>query len=177
MSTQGEPTNQPPPDQSGYAPPDQPGAAPQGPPGYPPPGAQPGYPPAAQPAPYGGGLAGRGPIGEPRSAGTVVILSIITLGIYNIYWQYKTFQEMKDYSGQGLGGGIALILAIFVGFVNPFIMGSEIANIYRAEGQEPPVSAATGAWILLPIVGGIIWIVKCQGALNDLWVAHGATAR
>lgn len=122
-------------------------------------------------------MAGRGPIGEPRSAGTVVILSLITLGIYNIYWQYKVFQEMKDYSGQGIGGGIALVLAVFVGFVNPFIMGSEIANIYRTEGQEPPVSAATGAWILLPLVGFIIWIVKCQGALNDLWVAHGATAK
>ena len=126
------------------------------------------------PTPPAARWSGEGRIGETRSAGTVVILSIITLGIYNIYWQYKVFQEMKDYSGQGIGGGIALILAIFVGFVNPFIMGSEIANIYRSEGQEPPVTAATGAWILLPFVGFIIWIVKCQNALNDLWIAHGA---
>ncbi len=164
MSTQGDPANQPPQD----APPPQPG--------YSPPSGQPGYaPPGGQPAPYGGGpVAGRGPIGETRSAATVVILSIITLGIYNIWWQWKTFTQMKDYSGEGVGGGIALILAIFVGFVNPFIMGSEIHNIYKSEGQEPPVSAATGAWILLPLVGFIIWIVKCQNALNDLWVAHGA---
>jgi hypothetical protein len=107
----------------------------------------------------------------------VILLSIITFGIYFIWWNYRVFTDLKEYSGQGIGGGIALILALFVGFVNPFILCSEISNIYRAEGQEPPVSTATGAWILLPLVGFIIWAVKAQGAMNDLWVAHGATPK
>ena len=101
-------------------------------------------------------------------------MSIVTLGIYGLYWQYKTFQEMKDHSGEGIGGGVGLILAIFIGFVNPFIMSAEVGNLYAAEGQEKPVSGITGLWILLPIVGTFIWLAKTQNALSAFWGAHGA---
>ena len=90
-------------------------------------------------------------------------------------WQYKTFQEMKDYSGNGIGGVVGLILAIFIGFVNPFIMSSEVGHLYGAEGQEPPpVTGVTGLWILLPIVGTFIWLAKTQNALSAFWEGHGA---
>jgi hypothetical protein len=115
-----------------------------------------------------------GPIGKPRSSLAVILLSLITIGIYGLYWQYKTFQEMKDHTGQGIGGVMGLILAIFIGFLNPFIMSNEVGNMYEASGQEKPVSAITGLWILLPLIGGIIWLVKTQGALNRYWEARGA---
>jgi len=38
------------------------------------------------------------------------------------------------------------------------------------------VTGLTGFWVLIPIVGGIIWVVKVQGWLNKFWVAHGAPA-
>jgi len=41
-------------------------------------------------------------------------------------------------------------------------------------GQAKPVSAATGAWIILPLIGSIIWFVKTNGALNDYWRSVGA---
>ena len=88
---------------------------------------------------------------------------------------WKTFQEMKDYSGEGIGGVVGLILAIFIGFVNPFIMSAEVGHLYGAEGQEPPpVTGVTGLWILLPIVGTFIWLAKTQNALSAFWEAHGA---
>src|SRR6266480_4489410 len=65
-------------------------------------------------------------------------------------------------------------LAIFIGFVNPFIMSAEVGNLYAAEGQEKPVSGITGLWILLPIVGTFIWLAKTQNALSAFWEAHGA---
>jgi hypothetical protein len=110
-------------------------------------------------------------VGKIRSPWAIIGLSIITLGIYGLYWQYATFKEMKDHSGNGIGGGLGLVLAIFIGFVNLFIMPSEIANLYKARGQEAPVSAATGCWIFLPIIGGFIWLFKVQGRLNDFWEA------
>ncbi len=116
-----------------------------------------------------------GPIGKVRGAGVVILLSIITLGIYGLVWQFKTFKEMKTYSGRGIGGGLGLVLAIFLGFVNWFVMPSEVGNLYAAEQQEKPVSGLTGFWVLLPLVGGIVWLVKTQGALNRFWRAHGAT--
>jgi len=101
---------------------------------------------------------------------------MITLGIYGIYWQYATFKEMNDYSGQGIGGVLALIFALLVGIVNIFLLPAELANLYMREGQSAPVSVTTGFWIFLPIVGWFIWVVKIQRALNRFWVAHGATA-
>jgi hypothetical protein len=34
----------------------------------------------------------------------------------------------------------------------------------------------TGLWILLPLVGWFVWIVKVQGALNRYWESHAAPA-
>jgi len=125
----------------------------------------------AQPAPA---ATSARPLGKPRGWVVVVLLSLVTLGIYGLVWQYKTFQEMKDYSGEGIGGVVGLILAIFIGVVNPFIMSAEVGNLYAAEGQEKPVSGITGLWILLPIVGGFIWLAKTQNSLSRFWEAHGA---
>ena len=116
-----------------------------------------------------------GPVGKLRGPWIVILLSIVTLGIYGLYWQYATFKEMKDHSGTGIGGGLGLLFAILIGIVNVFLMPSEVGNLYAAEGQEKPVSGMTGFWVLLPIVGGFVWIIKTQGRLNRYWEAHGAT--
>ena len=120
------------------------------------------------------GAAPTGTVGTPRSSLSVILLSIVTLGIYGLYWQYKTFEEMRDHTGEGIGGVVGLILAIFLGFVNPFIMSAEVGNMYEAAGDEKPVSGITGLWILLPLIGAIVWLVKTQSALNQYWEARGA---
>jgi hypothetical protein len=116
-----------------------------------------------------------GVVGKPRKPWVVAVLTIITLGIYGLYWQYATFQEMNDYSGQGIGGVVALLLAIFFYIVNIFLLPAEIGNLYFREGEARPVSAVTGFWIFLPIAGVFVWLVKCQRRLNEFWISHGAT--
>jgi hypothetical protein len=110
-----------------------------------------------------------------RSTGKGILLYIVTLGIYGLYWYYKTHDEMRRYSNQGLGGGVALLLGIFAGFVMPFFSSSEVGQLYSRRGQEPPVRGVTGCWILLPIAGGIIWFVKTNDALNNYWRSVGAS--
>ena len=127
------------------------------------------------PPPSAAASAGTGQLGKPRNSVAVIILSIITLGIYALYWYYKTYQEMKDHSGEGIGGLVGLLLAIFCNIVNWFVMPSEVENLYKAAGQQAPVSAITGLWNLLPLLGTIIWIVKVQGGLNDYWKSKGAS--
>ena len=51
-----------------------------------------------------------------------------------------------------------------------------MGRLYAREGRAGPVTALTGFWVILPIVGGIIWVFKTQGRLNDYWLAHGGTA-
>ncbi|MFY9915814.1 MAG: DUF4234 domain-containing protein [Nocardioidaceae bacterium] len=151
--------------------PTYPGGDPQQ--GYPPPPSSP-----QQMQPYGQPMPGQlGPIGQVRGTGMAILLSIVTLGIYSWYWYFKTHEEMKRHTGAGLGGGVALILAIFVGIVMPYITSSEVGAMYERSGREAPVSGATGLWYfpgILILVGPIIWFVKTNGAINRYWESLGA---
>ena len=83
---------------------------------------------------------------------------------------YASFKELKDYSGEGIGGWIGLLFHDpFYGIVNTFLLPSEVGRLYARSGRQSPVSGLTGFWVLIPIVGGIIWVVKVQGRMNDYW--------
>jgi hypothetical protein len=130
--------------------------------------------PYAAHAPAMGMPVGAGPVGQIRSTGTCMLLTVVTFGIYPIIWYFKTHEEIKQHSNTGLGGGLALLLSIFVGFVMPFITASEVGGLYVRRGHRAPVGGATGLWMLLPLVGMIVWFVKVNGALNAYWRSLGA---
>ena len=112
---------------------------------------------------------GQGPVGKPRGILFVIVLSIVTLGIYHLYWYYKSFDEMKRHTGNGIGGILGLLIAIVFSPINWFVLPSEIGSMYRGDGREAPMTGWTGLWILLPIVGWFVWTIKTQGALNHYW--------
>jgi len=121
----------------------------------------------------GGEVVAKTP-GKVREPLVVVLLMIVTLGIYALYWYYKTFDEMKQYRGAGLGGVLGLILAFFCYIIAVFVLPSEVAALYRDAGREAPLSALTGLWVLIPFIGGIIWVFKVQNRLNTFWSSVGA---
>jgi hypothetical protein len=127
------------------------------------------------PAPYGRPL---GAVGKVRSTWAVIGLSIITFGIYSLYYYFATHEEMKQHSGEGVGGAIGLIISLFTfGLVTPFLLPNEIGNLYARQGRSRPVSATTGLWVLLGwmiIVGPLVWLIKTNGALNAYWRSVGA---
>lgn len=135
-----------------------------------------GSPPATYAA--GGAPAVGAAVGEVRETGTCILLTVVTLGFYTWYWYYKTHEEMKQHTGTGIGGPVALILAIFVGLVMPFFSSHEVGGLYERRGEARPVSAVTGLWALLLgwlfFVGLIVWFVKTNRALNDYWRSVGA---
>jgi Domain of unknown function (DUF4234) len=114
-----------------------------------------------------------GPVGKVRNPWAVIGLSIITLSIYFFYWTYQVFREMKEHTGDGVGGVIGLVIALVVGVVNWFLIPSEVGNMYAKAGQPKPISGLAGFWNLLPIIGTIIWFIKVQGALNERWQMAG----
>ena len=124
-------------------------------------------PAATSPAP------GR-PVGKQRSAGSHILLAIVTLGIWQFVWSYMNAEEMKRYRGQGLGGIVTLILAILIFPVVWFTLANEAENLYREDGQEPPISTIWGLWFLLPIIGSFVWYLRMQRVLNEFWAAHEA---
>ncbi|MBW3087098.1 hypothetical protein KEM60_03328 [Austwickia sp. TVS 96-490-7B] len=115
-----------------------------------------------------------GQIGKVRSTGVVILLTIVTLGIYPLAYYYMVHQEMKDHTGEGIGGGIALLIGIFLVPVIWFVMPAEVGRLYERRGQQPPVTGLTGLWVLLPIIGGFVWLFKVNGWLNDYWRSLGA---
>ncbi len=127
-------------------------------------------PPAAAQA------ATRGQLGETRSIGLSILLAIVTLGIYAIYWTYKAQEEIKRYSGNGVGGVLGLVIYIVISPVTFFVVPSEVRYMYEdLDGQTSPVRGTTGLWILLPLAGPIVWFVKVQRALNRYWESKGAS--
>jgi hypothetical protein len=113
-----------------------------------------------------------GPLGQERGVLFVILISLITIGIYYLYWVYKTQEEVKEHSGQGIGGVLGLVIALVVGFITPFVIPSEIGKMYEQDGQQSPVNGWTGLWATLGIlilIGPFVWFVKVQRALNRYW--------
>jgi Domain of unknown function (DUF4234) len=120
-----------------------------------------------------------GTLGQPRGIGFGILLFIITLGIYGLYWVYKTSEEMKQHTGEGIGGVLGLVIWIVVGAVMAFVIPSEIGNMYKKDGQQPPMTGWTGLWLFpfgIFIIPAIVWFVKVQGALNQYWESKARAA-
>lgn len=137
-------------------------------------------PPPSPPATYGylppAMKHGPAPVGKIRSTGLCILLTIVTLGIYQLVWFYSVHDEMKRHTRDGLGGGLAVLLAFFVGIVMPYITSSEVGRLYDARAMHRPVSGVTGLWYfpgIFILVGPLVWFVKTNGALNAYWRSCG----
>jgi Domain of unknown function (DUF4234) len=184
-STQPSPSPVPPPPEAaqpyetgpyGYAPPPPGyGQEPSGQQPYP----QPGY--GGQPMPGVPGYAQyarpQGPIGRIRPTGMIMLLFFVTLGIWSFVYYFQTHEEMKRHTGEGLGGVLALVIAIVFGLLNPFLLSNEVGQLYERRGQEKPVSALTALWFfpgIFILVGPFVWFIQTNNALNDYWQSLGA---
>jgi hypothetical protein len=113
-----------------------------------------------------------GPLGQPRGIGFRILLYIITIGIYGIYWVYKTMEEIKQHTGEGLGGVLSLVIWLVINPVMAFVIPSEIGKMFKKDGQEAPFTGWTGLWLFpgaILLIPAIVWFVKVQRALNRYW--------
>jgi Domain of unknown function (DUF4234) len=118
-----------------------------------------------------------GPVGQVRGTGLQILLFFVTFGIWGFVYYFQTHEEMKRHSGEGVGGVLALVLSLFVGFVSPYLLSHEVGGLYERRGQQKPVSALTALWFFpgaLILVGPFIWFVQTNNALNDYWRSVGA---
>lgn len=122
-------------------------------------------------------LSSTGPLWQPRGIGFGILLFIITLSLYGLYWVYKTQEEMKQHTGDGLGGVLGLVVWIVVSAVSAFVIPSEVGKMYKRDGREPPITGWTGLWLFpgaILIIPAIVWFVKVQGSLNRYWESKAA---
>lgn len=118
----------------------------------------------------------KGPLGRGRSAGLVILLSIVTFGIWTLVWSYQNGEEIKTYRREGLGGLVYLILTLLIYPVTMFLLADEVEKLYTDEGVEAPISVLWGLWFLLPIVGMFVWYIHIQNCINRYWESKGGAA-
>jgi hypothetical protein len=126
-------------------------------------------------------IAGTGSTAKIRNPLGVVGLSIITIGIYYIFWWYFINREMRDLGrsrntdlGQNPGNSVlALIpgsLIIVPGLVTLWTTSGRIESSQEAVGIARRVSGPI-IFILLLIIGPVgIWYA--QSELNKVWEAE-----
>ena len=111
-------------------------------------------------------------LGETRSTVLQMLLFVVTVGIWGYVYFFQTHDEMKRHSGDGIGGVVALLVAILFWMASPFLLSHEVGRLYERTGRRKPVSALTGLWFfpgIFLLVGPIIWFVLTNRALNDYW--------
>ncbi len=107
-------------------------------------------------------------VGKTRNPWGVWLLTLVTLGIYGLWWYYTINREMRDYNESILvQPGVAMIALLIpiAGLVSVVKCGGRIANAQRLSGSRENCSGMIG--FLLAIVG--FFSVYYQSQLNKVW--------
>ena len=110
-----------------------------------------------------------------RNIGLCIVLSIITCGIYSIYWFVVLANDTNVASGHaqdGTSGGVAFLLTLVTcgiyGFYWAYKQGEKI-NEAKAMRNMPADSNASIIYLILSIFGlGIVAYALMQSELNKM---------
>lgn len=103
----------------------------------------------------------------PRSIVTAILLTIVTCGIYGLYWFVVLTNEMNKLSGreQDTSGGMALLLSLVTCGIYTFYWAYKIGEKRDAVAGE---NASSGViYLIISLFGfGIIVYALAQDAIN-----------
>lgn len=105
-----------------------------------------------------------------RSVGTAILLSIVTFGIYWLYWYYVINEEIRQL-GRGrieVSPGLALFAQFIpiAGLISIYNTASRLETVKRAENDPHSVSAV--ACLLAAIFLPFVYTAIVQGGVNAL---------
>lgn len=108
---------------------------------------------------------------QRRDIAVAIILSIITCGIYGIYWFIKLNDEINYLAGDtgATTGGVAFLLSLITcgiyGLYWMYKMGEKLDNVALSQGR--PASSRPIVYLLLSIFGfSIISYALMQDSIN-----------
>ena len=114
--------------------------------------------------------------GTERNPITVILLSIVTCGIYAFYWFYLVTKEINDALGeQRISFALYFLLGILcfpLIFVGMYKIDEALMELQTRVGL--PAKSNFILWIILSFfgVGSFIMEYQVQEALNQLWAAN-----
>lgn len=119
------------------------------------------------------------PLGQPRDPFVVLLLQIVTLGLYGVFFYYNSLNELHRWRGKGISGGAYVLLSVFTlgafMLLTPIFFPAHVGDAYAEDNKPRPVSGATALWFLVPVLGSLIWFFKTVGSLNAYWRMRGAS--
>ena len=116
-----------------------------------------------------------------RNIAVAIILSIVTCGIYGLYWFVVISDDVKDYSNdqEMMSGGVALLLTIFTcgifGIYWAYKLGK---NMFTAQQMNNlPATDNSVVYLLLELFGlGIVAWAIIQSDLNAITRARNGVS-
>lgn len=113
--------------------------------------------------------------GTNRGIFEVIIFSILTCGIYHLYWVYATTNELNDYLGDGdTSGGLVLVYSFITcgiyGIYWYYRTGKRIQEAQRRAlgfGNDDSILYLILCILALPVLASAI----IQSNLNRVWEA------
>lgn len=121
---------------------------------------------------YGMTADGR-PLGKERSPAAVVLLSLVTVGVYYAVWYYKINREMRDHDSRiEVKPGLAT-LALFVpigSWITAFNTATRLQQLQEMEGIE--TTCSPGLALVLLILTGIGYPIYMASLLRRHWQLH-----
>ena len=114
-----------------------------------------------------------------RNIAVAIILSLVTCGIYGLYWMYKIVEELNEASeNNGTSGGMVILLSIVTCGIYMFYW------MYKAGGyvntaktrRNIPSDSNSGIIYLVLCIFGLSIVSYCliQNELNQIAAYHGA---
>ena len=106
-----------------------------------------------------------------RSVATVVILTLVTCGIYGIYWYWISIKELYNAGGKSIADLDPVIqfvlLFLYVGGVFFAINANDNINEVKMRNGTPAADNKT-LWIVLSLICPIAMIALVQNEMNSL---------
>ena len=131
----------------------------------------PNCPKCGAPANMGPAMPAGAVVVEKRSIATCIVLTIVTLGIYGLYWMVKVHQEVHIVSGEQptVSGGMLILLTIVTFGIYSlywcYKQGERIDKIHTMRGV--PVGNNAVLYLVISIVGfSIVAMALMQNELN-----------
>ncbi|MBW5410480.1 DUF4234 domain-containing protein [Brachyspira hampsonii] len=112
--------------------------------------------------------------GTVRSIPMLVILSIVTCGIYYLYWIYKTTDEIKNFMGrEDINPALELILVLVTCNIYSLYWYYKYGKIvYLEMTAKVGMDNSEDSSVLLVILGLLVYVVAgaiLQDKLNSIW--------
>lgn len=117
--------------------------------------------------------------GQVRSVAMVVLLGIITCGIYSFYWIYATSKEVAVASGEKDNAGMELLLCLVTCGIYMLYWYYKYSQKTVALGEQENAGVDQNLPILALILAvftvGIVAAAIMQANLNKVWGDNGKT--